>query len=87
MKLHAKVSYKMKKQLLTIGVITLLMAGQSTMADTSDNDFTPFDEQAINQVTDNRLNITTTESTMPVASYMSKHDSSADYYSLDYSHE
>ena len=39
----------MKKQLLTISVITLLMAGQSAIADTSDNDFTPFDAQAINQ--------------------------------------
>ncbi len=76
----------MKKQLLTISVITLLMAGQSAMA-TSENDFTPFDAQAINQVTDNRLNVTTTtEAAMPVASYMSK-QATDDYYSLDYSHE
>jgi len=77
----------MKKQLLTIGVITLLMAGQSAIADTSDNDFTPFDAQAINQVTDNRLSVNATEVAMPVASYMSEQASTADYYSLDYSHE
>ena len=75
----------MKKQLLTISVITLLMAGQSAMA-TSENDFTPFDAQAINQVTDNRSNVTTAEAAMPVASYMSK-QATDDYYSLDYSHE
>ena len=48
----------MKNKLLTISTITvLLLAGQSAIAnsDTSDNDFTPFDPQAINQVKDNRL--------------------------------
>ena len=46
----------MKNRLLTISALTvLLLAGQSAIADTSDNDFTPFDPQAINQVKDNRL--------------------------------
>lgn len=46
----------MKNKLLTISALTvLLLLGQSVIADTSDNDFTPFDSQAINQVTDNRL--------------------------------
>ncbi len=75
----------MKTQLLTISVITLLMAGQSAMA-TSENDFTPFDSQAINQVTDNRLNVKATEATMPIASYMSN-PATDDPFSLDYSHE
>ncbi len=46
----------MKNKLLTISTLAvLLLAGQSAIADTSDNDFTPFDPQAINQVKDNRL--------------------------------
>ncbi len=45
----------MKNKLLTISALTvLLLVGQSAMAEDGQN-FTPFDAEAINQVTDSRL--------------------------------
>jgi hypothetical protein len=55
-KLNDKKVIKMKNKLLTISAITvLLIAGQSAIAEDGQN-FTPFDAEAINQVTDARQN-------------------------------
>jgi len=86
----------MKNKLLTISALTvLLLAGQVAIADTSDNDFTPFDPQAINQVKDNRLyraTVTTThDADLMKASSMNDRDNgfyyieSEDPFSLNHS--
>jgi predicted secreted protein len=89
----------MKNVLLTISMITLLAAGQSAIAD-SDNNYTSFDAEAINQVTDARLN-TTTAATSSDADLMKAstlnsrvlgdneylNNSSENPFSLDFSHE
>ncbi len=71
----------MKKQLLTISMITLLFAAQSAMA-SSDNNFSSLDAEAINGVT----SVETSQAEMPVASYMSQ-PATDDPFSLDHSHE
>jgi hypothetical protein len=71
----------MKKQLLTISMITLLFAGQSAMA-SSDNNFSSLDAEAINSLT----STVASQAEMPVASYMSQ-PATDDPFSLDYSHE
>ncbi len=71
----------MKKQLLTIGMITLLFAGQSAMA-SSDNNFSSLDAEAINGITSTE----TSQMEMPVASYMNN-PATNDPFSLDFSHE
>lgn len=86
----------MKNKLLTISVLALLAIGQSAIA-TSDNNFTPFDAEAINQVTDNRLYVAPTQGVDQIKaslmtketsdSYFDQFRSSQDPFSPDFSHE